>query len=111
VVNDTHNASGTQAVMRTEFLDRAVFDAPGDAFHAGYQHNFADNEQHYTAHKHGQHARAMDSVVEHLHPLFGTHNSIGWDATYTNAMAGWDIDEQLFHERMVLIDQAIGEVV
>ena len=108
VVNDLHNASGTQALMNRRYLSKAVFDAPGDAFHAGYMHNFADNEQHFTAYKHGTYARAMDSLVEHLHPLFRSHNSIPWDETYrVGAMNNWDRDERLFKERAALIDAAI----
>ncbi len=108
VVNDMHNASGTQALMDRRYLSQAVFDSPGDAFHAGYFHNFADNEQHFTAHKHGVYARAMDSYVEHLHPLFRSHNAIPWDETYrVGAMSNWEHDERLFRQRMKMIDAAI----
>lgn len=104
VVNDCHNSNGTQAVVRRDYLDKAVFDSPGDAFHGGYQHNFADNEQHFTAGKQGEYARAMESYVEHLHPLFRSHNAIPWDETYRGAMNGWDHDERLFRERAALIE-------
>jgi hypothetical protein len=107
VVNDGHNPNGTQALVRADYLDRAVFDAPGDAFHHGYLHNFADNEQHFTAYKRNEYARAMESHVEHLHPLFQSHNAIPWDSTYTNAQRGWDHDAALFHERAQVIDQAL----
>ncbi len=108
VVNDLHNPSGTQALMDRRYLPHAVFDAAGDAFHSGYYHNFADNEQHFTAYKHGLYARAMDSIVEHLHPLFRSQNAIPWDETYkVGAMHGWDHDEALFKERAALIDAAI----
>lgn len=106
VVNDGHNPNGTQALMRAGFLPFAVFDSPGDAFHNGYIHNFADNEQHFTAFKQGEYARAMESHVEHLHPLFQSDNAIPWDATYSNAQKGWDHDQMLFNERVQLIDQA-----
>lgn len=107
VVNDLHNASGTQALMRADYLSLAVFDAPGDAFHHGYLHNFADNEQHFTAFKRGQYIRAMDSIVEHLHPLFRAANSIPWDKTYVHAQEGWGHDEELFRERAHLIDKTL----
>lgn len=104
VVNDCHNSNGTQAVVRRDYLERAVFDAPGEAFHGGYHHNFADNEQHFTALKQGEYGRAMDSYVEHLHPLFQSHNAIPWDTTYRVAMDGWQHDEHLFAERAALIE-------
>ena len=107
VVNDMHNSNGTQALMRADYLPKAVYDAPGDAFHSGYIHNFADNEQHFTAFMYATYARAMDSIVEHLHPIFGGHNAIPWDATYTNVQAGWAHDEALFHERAAMIDKAL----
>ncbi len=108
VVNDLHNANGTQAVVRTSYLQRAVYDAPGDAFHGGYQHNFADNEMFFTAYKQGEYARAMGSFVEHLHPLFGSANSIDWDDTYTNAQHGWDADEERFLARAKAIESYFG---
>ena len=108
VVNDLHNANGTQALMHRDYLPKAVFDAPGDAFHHGYHHNFADNEQHFTAWKQGTYARAMDSLVEHLHPLFRAEDSIAWDPTYTDAMRGWAHDEELYRQRSALIDAHFG---
>jgi hypothetical protein len=107
VVNDLRNPNGTQAVIRANYLDRAVFDAPGDAFHGGYLHNFADTEMFFTAYKRGTFARAMDSIVEHLHPLFQGHEAIPWDATYTNAMRGWGHDEALFNARAQIIDRTL----
>ena len=108
VVNDLHNPNGTQALMKTSYLPRAVFDSAGDAFHAGYHHNFADNEQHFTAWKRGQYVRAMGSIVEHLHPVFQGENAMPWDSTYAQAQVGWSHDEDLFRERAALIDSAIA---
>jgi hypothetical protein len=103
VVNDWKNQNGTQALMRRDYLERAVFDAPGLAFHPGYRHNFADNEQFSTAMFNGEFARALDSVVEHHHPLFGGADAAPWDATYRNASHGWDHDAALFQSRMALL--------
>lgn len=108
VVNDGHNPNGTQALIRTEYLSLAVFDSPGDAFHHGYQHNFADTEQHFTAFKRGEYGRAMESHVEHLHPVFQSANAAPWDDTYVNATKGWDHDQALFHERAQIIDKEIA---
>ncbi len=103
VVNDLRNASGTQAVIKREYLARAVFDSPGDAFHHGYTHNFADNEMWVTAGVQAEYSRAMDSIVEHLHPLFKQANSAPWDDTYRTAMTGWAHDETLFQRRHAAI--------
>lgn len=101
-VNDLHQPVGTAALIKTSYLDRAVFDSPGDAFHSGYIHNFADNEQFLTAAFHGLHVHAIDSIVEHLHPAWD--RSIPWDSTYLNAQSGWDHDAALFHERMARLN-------
>jgi hypothetical protein len=106
VVNDLRNRNGTQAVMHIDYTIEAVFDAPGDVFHHGYQHNFADDEQFFTAFHRGQFARAMGSFVEHLHPVFGAPGSMAWDSTYTNAQIHWDDDAERFHSRVVSIDGA-----
>jgi glycosyltransferase involved in cell wall biosynthesis len=103
VVNDLHNVNGTQAVVKREYLSRAVIDQPGLAFHSGYIHNFADNEMFLTAARQGECARAMDSVVEHLHPVFGSDNALPWDTTYTNVQHGWGHDEELWKRRRELI--------
>lgn len=104
VPNDLHNPNGTAALMKTSYLERAVFDAPGLAFHPGYIHNFADNEQFYTAMLQKDFAYAVDSVVEHLHPVFGGPGNIGWDDTYKNASVGWGHDETLFYKRKAMLE-------
>lgn len=104
VVNDLRNPNGTQAVVRRDYIPTAVFDAPGLAFHPGYLHNFADSEMFLTAQRRGTYARAMNSIVEHLHPVFGSQNADPWDATYTNAQQGWDADLLHFQQRMNLIN-------
>lgn len=102
VPNDLHNPNGTAALVRSDYLDRAVFDEPGAAFHGGYHHNFADTEQFFTAHLRGEFARAVDSLVEHLHPVWNAPNSLPWDDTYRNVAMNsdyWAVDQQLFRER------------
>lgn len=100
VVNDLRNPSGTQALVRATYLAQAVFDAPGDAFHRGYLHNFADTEMFATASKRGTLARALGSIVEHHHPVFGADGALPWDATYATAQSGWDHDAALYARRM-----------
>jgi hypothetical protein len=108
VVNDLRNQNGTQALIRASYLDRAVFDAPGMAFHDGYLHNFADTEQFYTAQKHGVYGRALGSYVEHLHPIFGHARSIAWDQTYATAMANYEVDQARYEERVQRINEVFG---
>lgn len=106
VVNDLHNSAGTQAVVRASYLDKLVFDDSTAAFHPGYKHNFADNEMFFTANVRKQLVHARDSVVEHLHPLFGALNSLPWDRTYRDAQLGWDSDMALWKERRERIEMA-----
>lgn len=108
VVNDMHNMAGTQAVVHRSYLQNAVFDAPGLAFHPGYRHNFADNEMFFTARCQGEFVRSRESIVEHLHPIHRSINSIEWDPTYQSALAGWDEDEKLWRMRREQIAAHFG---
>lgn len=104
VVNDLRNKNGTQALVRTDYLPRAVFDNSMAAFHPGYGHNFADMEMFLTAIAQNEYGRAIDSWVEHLHPIWPTARRIGWDQTYIDAQNKMDDDEKLFYERSDLIE-------
>lgn len=106
VVDDMRNPNGTQAVMHMDYLPFACFDDEKAAFHAGYHHNYADTEQQVTAQKNQQWARAMDSKVEHLHPIYQTQTSRPWDDTYRNAFTHWEQDSKVFHDRMAMLDAA-----
>ena len=108
VVNDWHNANGTQALVRTSYLPLAVYDDPSVAFHPGYRHNFADTEMFLTAELRGAKAYASGAVVEHLHPVFQSANAIAWDDTYLNAGKGWHEDARLFEARSAAIREALG---
>jgi hypothetical protein len=114
VVNDLSNPNGTQALMRTSYLAHSCFDDPDAAFHHGYRHNFADTEQFNTARLQGKLARAMDSVVAHLHPHGHTaffnnpHQKRAPDNTYANAQATWPADAALFEKRMRLLNVQYG---
>jgi hypothetical protein len=114
VVNDLSNPNGTQALMRTDALPLACFDDPDVAFHPGYLHNFADTEQFTTARLQGQLARAMDSIVAHLHPGGHTgffdnpHEKRPFDDTYIHSQANWEHDAALFEKRMRLLAVKYG---
>jgi len=101
VVNDLRNRTGTQALIRVEYLQEAVFDSPGDAFHSGYGHNFADTEMFTVGVYREKLGRAMDSFVEHLHPIWGARNAMAWDSTYeVGAVEKASPDHDLFEKRM-----------
>lgn len=109
VVNDLSNPNGTQALMLSSNTPEACFDDPDAAFHAGYQHNFADTEQFLTARLQGKLARAMDSIVAHLHPHGHTtffenpYQKREPDSTYVNAQSHWAEDAALFEKRARLL--------
>jgi hypothetical protein len=108
VVNDLRNRSGTQALIRVEYLQEAVFDSPGDAFHSGYGHNFADTEMFTVAVNKMKLGRAMDSFVEHLHPIWGARNAMEWDSTYeVGAPEKSAADQELFEARMIRFSEIV----
>lgn len=76
--NDLGNARVMRGEHATHFLvTRAYIDAhgtidePDKVLHEGYPHEFVDDEMVATAKHRGAWAFAHDSVVEHLHPLWG----------------------------------------
>lgn len=104
VVNDLRNPNGTQALVRADYLPFLCYDDPMVAFHPGYFHNFADTEQFMTAAKMGQLGRALESRVEHLHPIYQNTVSRPWDDTYRNAFIHWNEDAETFNRRMAELD-------
>lgn len=108
VVNDLRNPQGTQALVRTSYLPLAVFDDPTSAFHPGYLHNFADTEMFFTARMRGVCYRAMDSHVEHLHPLHNKNGPRKWDKTYDDAQSNWNHDQKLWEARKRRIEESLG---
>lgn len=106
ITNDLRNRNGTLALVRSDYIAThgGTVDGTGAMFHAGYLHNYADNELFYTAHVRGVLARAPRSIVEHHHPVFGRPGDMPWDDTYRNAQAGWAHDEQLWQQRVPVIE-------
>lgn len=66
------------------------------AMHEGYRHNFCDTEMVETAKVRGAWRFAADSIVEHLHPNWGTAEV---DETYRLGQAGFVRDQMLYHRR------------
>lgn len=111
VVNDMRNPNGTQAIVRTDYLPFLTFDNAKVPFHLGYRHNYADTEQQITADKYGQHTRAMESRVEHLHPIYQNNASRPWDDTYRDAQKHWNEDASRFNRRIEGLMSEPDEVV
>lgn len=66
-------------VTRAYVEEFGTIDEPGKFFHEGYPHEFVDDEAVETAKARGAYAHATDSIVEHLHPMWGKGD---WDLTY-----------------------------
>ena len=103
VGDDMRNRSGTMALMSVAWKNHAVYDEPGNVFCSKYHHNFADTEQFDTAAEAGVFARAMDSKVEHLNPVFRHSRSIPRDATYDLSSRWWSEDANLYRQRHPLV--------
>ena len=102
--NDLHNPRvvagqhATHFLVHKDFLKRGSFDGPGTIMTEAMRHNAVDDELRTTALHYGTYAMAMDSKVEHLHPVWGLGE---WDEPYERgAGSGIDDDLALYHERM-----------
>jgi hypothetical protein len=64
---------GTHLLIRREYVDGmgASWDGPGVVCHEGYRHWYVDDEIVTAAKQRGLFAMAHDSVVEHMHPMWG----------------------------------------
>ena len=74
-----------------------TFDDTGAVFSETYDHQFVDNEFVETAKVRSEWSFARDSVVEHLHPVWG---KASWDATYEKAFRATKEDTALYQARM-----------
>ncbi len=98
VGDDLFNRNGTMALIRRSYIQKqsGCIDTPDVLFYPGYQHNYADTEQFDTARKRNVFARALDSVVEHLH--FGNGKS-PLDETYQRSNRFTQQDQNLYESR------------
>ncbi len=69
----TSGEHATHLLIRREYVDGmgASWDGPGVVCHEGYRHWYVDDEIVTAARQRGLFAMAQDSVVEHMHPLWG----------------------------------------
>lgn len=61
----------THSLLTREYAELGTIDEPDKILHEGYPHEFVDDEFIGTAIHRGAFAFAADSIVEHLHPLWG----------------------------------------
>lgn len=70
----------THTLVTRSYVDgQGTIDGPGKVLYEGYWHEFVDDEFVATAKHRGAYAHAVDSLVEHLHPMVGKAPS---DALY-----------------------------
>lgn len=88
----------THPLISRRYVDElgASWDGPGVVCHEGYGHMFVDNEIVTVAKQRNEFVVALDSVVEHRHPLFGKAAD---DAVYVKGRETFDADRQLFEKR------------
>ena len=96
-------ANGSHATMpiltRTYMEDPgAAHDEKGVVFHEGYHHNFVETELWQLACHREVAVFEPGSVIEHLHPAWGTAEV---DDTYRRgSLSGWGRDRALFEQRL-----------
>lgn len=104
-VNDLGNPAvmagqhATQMLMARRYvmLLGGGWDGPGVVLHEGYKHNFVDNEVCIAARQRNAFVMCMDSVVEHLHPLWGKGET---DDVYKLGLSSYTGDAIRFQERV-----------
>jgi len=102
--NDLHSPAvqtgkhATHILFARSYIEECggTFDGTGAVFCEQYDHQFVDNEFIATAKARGEWSFARDSVVEHLHPVWG---KASWDATYEKAFRATAADTRLFTAR------------
>lgn len=102
--NDLANARviagqhATHFFINRNYIDRlgASCDGPGVVAHEGYRHWYVDDEIISLARQRGAFYSALDSVVEHLHPMVGKAEV---DEVYRMGTSRTEADGALFAER------------
>lgn len=96
-IDGTH---ATHSLVRRSYIDRfGAIDQPGIILHEGYPHEWCDDEFVQTAQHRGAYAHAHDSIVEHLHPLWGKADT---DELYDAHAARMKLGRKIFWRRSPL---------
>lgn len=83
-------------VQRSYVEEYGTIDEPGKILHEGYPHEFVDDEFIATAKLRDEFAMSWDSVVEHLHPLWGKAPT---DAVYAPHRTRMVQGQRIFQKR------------
>jgi hypothetical protein len=89
----------THVLISREYIDEqgASWDGPGVVAHEGYRHWFVDDEIVTAAVQRGVWAMAGESIVEHLHPLYGKADV---DEVYVLGQSHAGQDRETFKQRL-----------
>jgi len=89
----------THSLFHRSYAQLGSIDDPDVVLHEGYSHNWVDNEFIETAKARGEFVHEPESVVEHLHPLWGKGEM---DDTYRTALVAFEDDRRLYNTRQRL---------
>lgn len=89
----------THSLIARWYAELGTIDEPEQLLHEGYHHNFVDDELIGTAKARGAWAFAHDSIVEHLHPLWGKADD---DEVYRQGRERFRSDQRRHHRRRAL---------
>lgn len=97
----------THWLARRTYLDEqgGGWDGPGVACHEGYTHWYVDNEVVTAAKQRGQWVPCVESIVEHLHPLWGKGQQ---DEVYLLGQKHQQEDTRLFMDRYRQSGKPVG---
>jgi hypothetical protein len=95
----TSGEHATHLLIRRSYVDEqgASWDGPKVVCHEGYRHWYVDNEMVTAAKLRNVWGMALGSVVEHLHPLFGTAEN---DDVYELGQSHQKQDYALWRQRL-----------
>lgn len=98
----------THTLFTREYIDTlggTIDGGPGVVLHEAYPHQFCDDEFIAVAKARGVYAHASDSVVEHLHWLWGKADM---DQTYRRGRQQHVAGKRIFQRRRVLWESPVG---
>ncbi len=93
----------THTLVTRNYVDHyGTIDEVGKVLCELYWHEYVDNEFVETAKYRGKFAMAMNSVVEHMHPMFGKAE---WDKQYRNYRRRYAPSQDIYNDRKKLWTQ------
>lgn len=95
----TSGVHATHSLVARSYCSRGAIDNPDAVLHEGYDHSFVDDEFVSTAKHRKAFAMALDSIVEHRHPM---NDTAADDDTYRKGRAQFRQDKRLFQHRRAL---------